>query len=112
MGIVKYEPASIYTVTRSSNGVEETEVLALFMTTACTYEDIKNPLDLKEFYRIYTDFAKLTFNYTPGIYQVAQSNGGYSINSRGRDLRIIDSVENGRESVTFLTYFANSVIRV
>ena len=112
MTVRKFEPVSIYTVTRSSNGVEDSEVLALLFTTACLYEDVKNPLQLKEFYRQYTNFQRLTLNFSPQIYQVSLSNGGYSFNSRGFDLRIIDSVENGRESITFLTYYANAGVRV
>lgn len=112
MTVRKFEPVSIYKVTRTSNGVEETEVLSLLFATACYYEDIKNPLQLKEFYRQYTNFAKLTFNYSPKIFEIAQSNDGYSFNSRGFDLRTIDAVENGRESITFLTYYANAGVRV
>ena len=112
MTVRKFEPVSVYRVTRSSNGVEDTEVLSLAMTTACLYEDIKNPLALKEFYREYTNFARLRFNYTPMIYEISKSSDGYSLNSRGFDLRIIDSIENGRESISFLTYFVNSAVRV
>ena len=112
MTVRKYEPVSVYTVARSSNGIEETEVLTLLMNTGCLYEDIKNPLALREQYREYTNFARFRLAYTPLVYQIAQSSDGYSFNSRGFDLRIIDSIENGKESISFLTYFVNAAVRV
>ena len=88
------------------------ETLTLMFTTACFVRDIKNPLKLKELYRQYTNFLDLIFNYTPSMYNIAQSNGGYSFKVRGKDLRIIDAIENGRESITFLTYDANATVAV
>ena len=101
MPVRKFEPVSVYLITRSSNGVEESEVLSLVFKTACYYEDIKNPLALKEFYRQYTNFQRLTFNYTPKIFEIGLTNGEYSFNSRGFDLRIIDSVRTGESPLAF-----------
>ena len=113
MSVQKFEPISVYSVVRGANAYSDnTETLTLLFKTVCYYEDIKNPLKLKEFYRQYTNFAKFTLRYTPAIYNIAQSSGGYSFNSRGLDLRIIDSIENGRESITFLTYYANTGVAV
>ena len=113
MPVRKFEPVSVYLVGRGSDTYSDnTETLTLVFKTACYYEDIKNPLKLKEFYRQYSNFQKLTFNYTPKIYEIALTNGEYSFNSRGFDLRIIDSIENGRESITFLTYNANAGVAV
>ena len=113
MTVRKFEPVAVYLVTRGSDAYSDNrETLTLVFNTACLYEDIKNPLALKEFYRQYTNFQKLTFNYSPKIYEIALTNGQYAFKSRGFDLRIIDSIENGRESITFLTYNANAGIAV
>ena len=113
MGITKYEPVGVYAVVRGSNQYSDnTETLTLLFNTMCLYEDEKNPLKLKEFYRQYSNFARLTFNYTPAVYRLAQASDAYSFKSRGYDLRIIDSIENGRQSITFLTYYANTGVAV
>ena len=113
MSVNKFEPIAVYTVTRSADAFSDnTETLAFAFTTVGFFRDIKNPLKLKEFYRQYTNFLDIVVNYTPAMYNIAQSNGGYSFNSRGRDLRIIDAIENGRESITFLCYDANQTVAV
>ena len=113
MTVRKFEPVGVYTVVRGSDAVSDnTETLTLMFSTACFFRDIKNPLKLKELYRQYTNFTDLVFNYTPAMYNVAQGNGEYSFRVRGKDLRIIDAVENGRESITFLTYDANVTVAV
>lgn len=109
--ITKYEPVGLYKVVRGADAVtDNTETLSLIYNTVGLVADIKNPLTLQERFRQYATFVNVTVNYTPGNYAAAQLIDDYAIGWRGKVFRVVDAVENMRESITFTAYDANVAV--
>ena len=106
MGIVRYENATINSVTNGvdSFGEYTTTTTAMF-TSRALVSDVTNALRISERYRIYQDLVNLTFNYTPAIKRITDYQDEYSITWRGNEWRITDVREsNDRMKVTLLCY--------
>ena len=106
MAIVRFEPVTINTVTNSINEVgEQTTTIAEWFKTKAYVKDVHNSLRISDRYRIYSDLANLTFNYTPNMRTIVNNQNDYSVTYRGFDFRITDVFEsNDRMKVTFLLY--------
>jgi hypothetical protein len=106
MAIARYENVLINTVTNGINDVgEQTTTITEWFETRALVKDVHNSLRISDRYRIYSDLANLTFNYTPNMRTIVNNQEDYSVTYRGFDFRITDVYEsNDRMKVTFLLY--------
>ena len=106
MGIVRYENATINSVTNGTDSFGEyTTTITPMFTSRALVADVANSLRISEKYRIYQDLVNLTFNYTPAIKRIVDYQDEYSITWRGNEWRITDVREsNDRMKVTLLCY--------
>ena len=113
MTVVKYEQVTLNSVVRTIDVNGETSIAATpLFDTVVQIVDLKNPLKLQEHYRLYTSFAHFIANYTPALYAAAQEVSSYSFNWRNFEWRIVDAVENGTDSITFLAYDASPYVNI
>lgn len=106
MSIARFENVEINNVT---NGVglfgEQTTAITLWFMTRATVADVSNSVRISEKYRVYSDLVNLTFNYTPNMKQVVDSQNLFAVGWRGLEWRITDVREsNDRMSITLLCY--------
>lgn len=106
MGIARYESVVVNNVT---NGVdafgEYTTTITKWFDTRATVHDVANSLRISDKYRVYSDLVNLTFNYTPNMKRIVDSQNLFSITWRNLDWRITDVREsNDRMRITLLCY--------
>ena len=114
MAIARFENVDVNNLTFGTNSVGEyTTTITKWFTTRARVQDVKNNLEIDAKYRVYQDLVNLTFNYTPNMKSVVDSQNLYSITWRGFDWRISDVFEsNDRMNVRFLCYRNDPSTRV
>jgi hypothetical protein len=106
MAIARYENITVNRVSNSvdSFGQQITTITKWFDTRA-RVADVHNNLQITKDTRIYTDYVKLTLNYTPNVREMVNNQDLYSIKYRSFNWRITDTFEtNDRMNVTFMCY--------
>ena len=114
MGIVRYENLSINNLTFGQDAFgEQSTTQTLWFNTRAKVSSVANSLQISEKYRLYQDLVNFTFNYTPNIKQIVDSQNLYSITWRGADWRITDARESDdRMTVMILCYRSDPVTAV
>ena len=107
MAIKRYENVEINMVT---NGVDDlgqyTTTITSWFATRALVADVNNSLRISDKYRAYQELVNFTFNYTPNMKMIVDSQDLYSITWRGQDWRITDVREaNDRMSITLLCFY-------
>jgi hypothetical protein len=107
MSITRFENVVVNNVTNSVDTLGQyTTTITPWFNSRARIRDVSNSLRIAERYRVYTDLVNLTFNYTPWMKQVVDSQNAYSITWRNQDWRISDIKESDdRMSITLLCYY-------
>ena len=106
MSIVRYENVEVYNVvdTVSDYGVQHSS-LTLWFSLKALVHDLANSLRISDRYRVYSDLAQFTMNYTPNMKTIVDHQDLYAFKWRGFEWRITDCREsNDRMKVTFVCY--------
>jgi hypothetical protein len=106
MAIARYENITVNRVSNSTDsyGQQKTTITKWFDTRA-RIADVHNNTQITKDTRFYTDYVKLTVNYTPNTREMVDNQDLYSIKYRNNDWRISDCFEtNDRMNVTFMCY--------
>lgn len=114
MAIARFEDVTINNLTfgKSDFGEQSTTQTEWFKTRA-RVADVANNVKIADKYRLYQDLVNFTFNYTPNMKTIIDSQQSYSINWRGSDWRITDVREaNDRMTVRFMCYRSDPVTAV
>jgi len=114
MAIARYENI---TVNRVSNSVDsygqQTTSLSKWFDTRARVQDVHNNTQITKETRFYTDYVKLTVNYTPNTREMVDNQDLYAIHYRNQEWRITDCFEtNDRMNVTFMCYRNDPVVPV
>ena len=106
MAIARYENVIINNVTNGTSQYgEQTTSITPWFTSRARVKDVHNSLRISERYRVYSDLADFTFNYTPNIKGIVDNQSLYSFNWRNLDWRITDVYESDdRMSISFICY--------
>jgi hypothetical protein len=114
MAIARFENVSINNLTFSKDDFgEQSTTQTLWFHTRARVSSVANSLQISDKYRLYQDLVNFTFNYTPNIKKIVDSQNLYSINWRGNDWRITDAREaNDRMTVLILCYRSDPVTAV
>jgi len=114
MGIARFENLSINRVVNSVDSYgQQTTALTLWFKTRGRVQDVHNNTQITKDTRFYTDYVKITVNYTPNTKEIVDNQNLYAINWRNRDWRISDCFEsNDRMNVTFMCYRNDPVVPV
>ncbi len=114
MGIARYEQVGVYDLTYNVNAFGETDIVkTLKFESRPVIKEVRTDLQISDKYRVYQNLIYFTFNYTPYVRQIADSQDSYSMTWRGKDWRIESAVEsNDRMKVTFLCYHNDPATKV
>ena len=114
MAIARFENVDVNNLTFGTDSLGEyTTTITKWFSKRARVQDVKNNLEIDAKYRVYQDLVSLTFNYTPNMKRIVDSQNLYSITWRGFDWRITDVFEsNDRMNVRLLCYRNDPSTRV
>ena len=106
MAITRYENVDVYRVTNGTDAYgQQTTTTTLWFSIKALTHNMANSLRISDRYRVYSDLAQFTMNYTPNMREIVDNQDLYSLKWRGFDWRITDAREtNDRMKVTFNCY--------
>lgn len=106
MAIARYDNVDVNNLTFGTDAYGEyTTTTTKWFTTRPLIKDVRNSVAITERYRIYQDLIAMTFNFTPWMRRIVDSQEAYSITWRGEEWRITDCIEsNDKMSVTLMCY--------
>lgn len=106
MAIVRYENVDVYNLGETTDAYgEQTSTETFWFSLKALVHDLANSLRISEKYRVYSDLAQFTMNYTPNMKTIVDHQDLYTFKWRGFDWRITDCREsNDRMKVTFICY--------
>lgn len=112
--IARFENVAVNSLTfgKSDYG-EQTTTQTKWFDTRARVADVANSVRISEKYRLYNDLVNLTFQYTPNMKKIVDSQHLYSLTWRGADWRITDAREsNDRMNVTLMCFRSDPVTAV
>jgi hypothetical protein len=114
MAIARFENVTVNNLTFSQDSFgEQSTTQTLWFQTRAKVSSVANSLQISEKYRLYQDLVNFTFNYTPNIKSIVDSQNLYSLTWRGNDWRITDAREaDDRMTVLILCYRSDPVTAV
>lgn len=100
MGIARYENINVNSLSFASSSFgEQSTTQALWFTTRAKVHSVANHVRITDKYRVYSDIAEFTLNYTPNNKTIIDNQNAYSITWRGFDWRI-DNVREADDRMT------------